>query len=165
MDVLHAGWRSDYINDVSHETTKRLNDECIFCLYPVEDNDAENLILARGEYSFVIMNRYPYSTGHLMVVPYRHTRDFASLSTEEAVEMTALAQRAVLTLRKVLRPDAFNLGMNLGRTAGAGIADHIHMHIVPRWNGDTNFMSVTAETKVLPEALSVTYDRLIKEWE
>lgn len=163
MEVMHAGWRSDYINGVSHETDKQQR-SCIFCEYPKEDNDPQNLIIVRGEYSFVIMNRYPYSTGHLMIVPYRHTNDFTSLSTEEAIEITALSQRTVNTLRKVFQPDGFNLGMNLGRTAGAGIADHIHLHIVPRWNGDTNFMSVTAETKVLPEALSVTYERISKAW-
>jgi ATP adenylyltransferase len=161
MDVLRAAWRSEYINSTLEENR---NGRCIFCSYAGEENDAENLLLFRGTLAFVMMNRYPYSSGHLMVIPYRHTNDFSSLSAEESVEITRLSQRAVSALKDELRPAGFNLGMNLGKTAGAGIASHIHMHIVPRWDGDTNFMSVTAETKVLPEALSITYERLARAW-
>ncbi len=160
MDVLRAAWRSEYIN-APHEEKQ---DDCIFCEYPRQQKDLENLLLVRAEKAFVMMNRYPYSSGHLMVIPYRHTNDFTSLSSEESLELIHLAQRATETLKRVLHPDAFNLGMNLGKVAGAGIDAHMHLHIVPRWNGDTNFMSVTAETKVLPEALSTTYERLSHAW-
>jgi ATP adenylyltransferase len=137
---------------------------CIFCVYPQEDKDEENLLLYRGKSAFVILNRYPYSTGHLMVVPYRHTSVFGSLSDEEKLETMSLAQTSVSVLGCTMQPDGFNLGMNIGRVAGAGIDAHLHLHIVPRWNGDTNFMSVTSETKVLPEALIVTRKRILKTW-
>ncbi len=160
MDVLHATWRSEYINQPHEEK----QGDCIFCKYPQQQNDLENLLLVRAKKAFVMMNRYPYSSGHLMVIPYRHTNDFTSLSSEESLELIDLTQRAIETLKCALHPDAFNLGMNLGKVAGAGIDTHLHLHIVPRWNGDTNFMSVTAETKVLPEALSTTYERLAHAW-
>ncbi len=160
MNVLRAAWRSEYINAPNEEK----QDDCIFCQYPRQQKDLENLLLVRAEKVFVMMNRYPYSSGHLMVIPYRHTSDFTSLTPEESLELIHLAQHATKILKRVLRPDAFNLGMNLGKVAGAGIDAHLHLHIVPRWNGDTNFMSVTAETKVLPEALSTTYERLANAW-
>jgi ATP adenylyltransferase len=161
MDVLRAAWRAEYINSTLDE---KHQDSCIFCSYIEEKNDIDNLLLYRGRLAFVIMNRYPYSSGHLMVIPYRHTSDFSSLSAEESIEIIQLSQRATDVLKSELRPDGFNLGMNLGKVAGAGIDAHIHLHIVPRWNGDTNFMSVTAETKVLPEALTSTYERLAHAW-
>lgn len=164
MDILRAPWRMQYIDaasDVSHET---LHKECIFCQYPKEDLDEENLILARGRRNFVILNRYPYSSGHLMVIPYRHTNALQSLESEELFEMHALAQKTIRVLQETLHADGFNLGMNLGKVAGAGIDAHLHLHIVPRWNGDINFMSVTAETKVLPEALKCTRERLLSQW-
>ena len=138
--------------------------DCIFCVYPREENDAENLILYRGDYAFVILNRYPYATGHLLVVPYRHTSDLVTLTPEEGAEMMKLTQESIRTIKTASKPHGFNLGMNLGKTAGAGIDAHLHLHIVPRWDGDTNFMSVTAETKVLPEALSVTREKLLSAW-
>ncbi|MDR1509513.1 MAG: HIT domain-containing protein [Synergistaceae bacterium] len=137
---------------------------CIFCAYPKECNDDENLIITKGRSAFVIMNRYPYSTGHLLVVPYRHTSIFSSLTNEEKLEIFSLAQHSVSVLEKIMHTDGFNLGINIGKAAGAGIDTHIHLHVVPRWNGDINFMSVTAETKVLPEALKVTQQRLLAEW-
>ena len=161
MDVLRAPWRMEYIESpksVSHET------ECIFCKYARETQDAENLILARGEKAFVILNRYPYSSGHLMVVPYRHEHRIEFLERDEYCEMFALAQNSVRVLRKAMNADGFNLGINLGKVAGAGIDAHLHLHVVPRWNGDINFMSVTAETKVLPEALGKTRERLLQTW-
>jgi ATP adenylyltransferase len=118
------------------------------------------LILYRGERCFVLMNLFPYNNGHLMVAPFRHTADLVGLSAEEQAEMMRLTRYCVRILQAAFRPEAFNIGMNLGRTAGAGVADHLHMHVVPRWNGDTNFMPVLGETKVLPDALFGGYDRL-----
>jgi ATP adenylyltransferase len=135
---------------------------CIFCdraqLPP--EHDRSNLILLRGDRNFIILNLYPYNSGHLMVVPYLHTADFASLERETVEEMMALMQRMVRVMSAEYRPEGFNMGMNLGRVAGAGVADHVHMHLVPRWAGDTNFMPVVGSTKVMPELLERTYDRL-----
>ena len=111
------------------------------------------------------MNRYPYSPGHLMVIPYRHISDLLLLTPEENQEILCTAQKAVAALRSCMNPDGYNLGVNLGRVAGAGIDKHLHMHVVPRWNGDTNFMTVTGETRVLPEALEQTYDKVLSVWE
>lgn len=158
MDVLRAPWRMSYINESG------AGKGCFFCDYASDDNDDENLVIARGRHAFVVMNRYPYSTGHLMVVPYKHTAELSDLLPEEASEMLALAAESLRVLRSVMRAEGFNMGVNIGRAAGAGVDTHIHLHIVPRWNGDTNFMTVTAETKVLPEALSKTYSRLRGEW-
>lgn len=133
---------------------------CIFCTKPHEADDREQLILYRGEHCFVIMNLFPYNNGHLMVAPYRHTADLVGLTADEQAEMMRLTRHCVRLLTEAWRPEAFNIGMNLGRTAGAGIADHLHMHVVPRWNGDTNFMPVIGETKVLPDALHTSYDKL-----
>lgn len=153
MQRLWAPWRLEYI--VGEKI-----DGCIFCIFPKETDDLKNKILARGDHAFVIMNTFPYSNGHLMTVPYRHTGDFTSLSAEESLEMMQLTQRSVQVLKRAFNPDAFNIGVNQGTAAGAGIADHIHMHIVPRWNGDTNFMPVFADVKVIPEALETTYSKL-----
>jgi len=159
MDILRAPWRMEYIDSSNIKT------DCIFCHYAADDKDEENLILARGNSSYVIMNRYPYSVGHLLIAPYRHTASLPSLSDEEKLEIFTLSQKSVSILQKIMNTDGFNIGMNLGRVAGAGIDTHLHLHIVPRWNGDINFMSVTAETKVLPEALSVTYRKILDKWE
>jgi ATP adenylyltransferase len=161
MDVLRAPWRIDYIN-----STKSDKDEntCFFCLYASQQQDAENLILSRGATCFSLLNRYPYSNGHIMIAPYRHTSDITSLSDEEKLEIMTFTQQAVDTLQIVMNPGGFNIGINLGKIAGAGVDQHMHLHVVPRWNGDTNFMSVTAETKVLPESLSETRQKLFKAW-
>lgn len=153
MEQLWAPWRLAYI-------TGTKVDGCIFCVFPKQDEDQKNHILYRGKHAFIIMNAFPYSNGHLMVVPYRHTSDLTELSTEENAEMMALLQKACTVLKKAFCPDGFNVGINMGTAAGAGIADHIHMHIVPRWNGDTNFMPVFADIKVIPEALETTYNKL-----
>src|SRR5690349_4066618 len=136
--------------------------QCIFCRYPAQSpaHDRANLLLLRGAQCFVILNRYPYNSAHLMIVPYRHLHDVTRLGAEEYTEMMALLQRMVAALDAEYHPQGFNVGMNLGAAAGAGIADHLHMHVVPRWAGDTNFMPVVGQTKVLPEALEQTYDRL-----
>jgi ATP adenylyltransferase len=154
MEKLWAPWRMKYIEEGSKV------EGCIFCLFPAKENDRENLILYRGALSFIMLNSFPYNPGHLMVAPYKHTADLYDLSDEELLDIDHLVRFSVKLLSETMRPDGFNLGVNLGRTAGAGIVDHIHWHIVPRWNGDTNFMPVIGETKVLPESLEATYDKL-----
>ena len=135
---------------------------CVFCdrISQPESHDRANLILLRGDHNFVILNLYPYNSAHLMIVPYRHTSDFIRLPSETLVEMMALAQKMVKVIGDEYHPQGFNLGMNLGRIAGAGLADHLHLHVVPRWSGDTNFMPIVGATKVMPELLETTYDRL-----
>jgi ATP adenylyltransferase len=133
---------------------------CIFCAKPDQGDDAAALILARAETAFAMLNAYPYNPGHLMVAPFRHTADLGGLGERELADVDALIQRSVRALTETAGPDGFNLGMNLGRVAGAGVADHLHWHVVPRWNGDTNFMPVVGETRVLPELLGETYAKL-----
>lgn len=135
---------------------------CFLCTKAAEDRDAENLILERGQTCMCLMNLYPYSNGHLMVAPYRHVGDFTSLSDEEVTEMMLMARSWVRDLQKVGEPQGFNLGLNLGRVAGAGVADHVHLHIVPRWGGDTNFMTVLAEARVINQALEETRVDLLR---
>jgi ATP adenylyltransferase len=151
----------DYIN-----SSKGDKDEnpCFFCAYSGQRTDEENLIVARGATCFALLNRYPYSNGHVMIAPYRHTADMTSLTDEEKLEIMTFAQQTITALQSVMGPGGFNIGINLGKIAGAGVDQHMHMHVVPRWSGDTNFMSVTAETKVLPEALSVTRLKLSQAW-
>jgi ATP adenylyltransferase len=131
--------------------------ECVFCELPARDDDEHTYILHRGALAFVIMNLYPYNNGHLMLVPYRHVSALTDLPPETLSEIMALAQRAQRVLQGAMHPDGYNLGINQGRAAGAGIADHIHMHVVPRWAGDTNFMPVLADVRVLPQHLDETY--------
>jgi ATP adenylyltransferase len=135
---------------------------CVFCdrIGLPESHDRASLILLRAEHSFVILNLYPYNSAHLMIVPYQHTADFLGLEPGTLAEMTSLAQRMVGVIGDEYHPQGFNLGMNLGRVAGAGVADHLHLHVVPRWAGDTNFMPIVGATKVMPELLETTYDRL-----
>ena len=154
MNQLWAPWRMTYIKKADD------GDECIFCKFPRDDRDGDNLILLRGTTAFVILNAFPYSNGHLMITPFRHTADMNDLSDEEQLELISLTRRAINLLKSAFHPDGFNVGMNLGRVAGAGIADHLHMHVVPRWNGDTNFMPVIADVRVIPESLAAVYDRL-----
>jgi len=155
MDKLWAPWRMEYIRNI-HEK----DEGCIFCGKPKEDADRENLILFRGKKNFVIMNRYPYNNGHLMVVPYEHKSDSADINDAVALEMWKLTNKCKEALTRSFHPDGFNIGMNIGRTAGAGIDQHIHMHIVPRWNGDTNYMPIIGETKVISQGLLEAYDIL-----
>ncbi len=155
MKHLWAPWRIEYI-----EMPKEEGDNCIFCDKPAQNRDAENLIVYRGETSFVIFNRYPYNNGHLMVVPFRHTSDLAELSAEEKLELMDLLIASQQALTEIMSPHGFNIGMNLGLVAGAGVKDHLHFHIVPRWNGDTNFMPVLSDTKVISEGLEQTYRKL-----
>ncbi len=153
MDRIWAPWRVQYIQG-KHPTG------CVFCEKIKENKDEENLILYRGKLNFVIMNLYPYNPGHLMVVPYRHLGKLEDLNPEERNDHYEMVSRTVGILREVTKTDSFNIGMNLGRVAGAGIDDHIHTHIVPRWNGDNNFMAVIAETRVLSESMTDIYNRL-----
>jgi len=153
MERIWAPWRIQYI-----QADKP--DGCILCEKPVEDNDSQNYILYRGEKNFVILNSYPYNPGHLMVAPYRHVSSPEELNEEERNEHFEIVSRCINVLRQVLNPGGFNVGMNIGKTAGAGIEDHIHTHVVPRWQGDTNFMSVLADVRVIPEALADTYQKL-----
>jgi ATP adenylyltransferase len=133
---------------------------CLFCLKASQDRDEENLILYRGSRCFVMMNRYPYNSGHLMVAPYQHTGELREIESATGSNMFEVAQLSIQVLQEALRSQAFNLGINQGRTGGAGIADHIHLHVVPRWDGDTNFMPVLADVKVIPELLSATAKKL-----
>jgi ATP adenylyltransferase len=138
---------------------------CIFCDLPAENDDERTGILVRGVLAFVILNSYPYNPGHLMVAPFRHVGDLVDLGTAEFAEVDTLLVRSIRALQAETKPHGFNLGMNLGRVAGAGIPDHVHWHVVPRWNGDTNFMPVVGETRVLPELLEETYARLRPRFE
>jgi ATP adenylyltransferase len=137
---------------------------CIFCKAGREEPGSENLVVARGTFAFVILNRYPYTTGHLMVVPYAHQPTFEVLNAETRAEIFELANRATRVLRNVYHPEGFNLGANIGAVAGAGIAAHVHLHVLPRWAGDTNFVTSVAGTRVLPENLEDTYARMREAW-
>lgn len=156
LQRLWTPWRMSYIRG-----ERRAVDGCPFCVLPgPEFSDEEALILYRGAHAYVILNAFPYNPGHLMAVPYRHVAGYDELTEEEAVEMTTLCRRAVRALKEVSGPTAFNIGINVGAVAGAGIGDHIHQHVVPRWAGDTNFMPLIGQTRVLPELLEETYQRL-----
>ena len=153
MERLWAPWRMEYILD------ERRGD-CIFCVKPSRREDRRRLILHRSESSLIMMNRFPYTSGHLMVAPLKHTGDLEDLTSQELLDLSALVKKAVTLLRRAINPQGFNIGMNIGQIAGAGITDHLHVHVVPRWSGDTNFMPIVGETKVLPESLATTYTKL-----
>lgn len=154
MDYLWTPWRYRYVTEAKNVSG------CVFCNAPAAGRDEDWLIVQRAEKNYVILNRYPYTAGHVMIVPYVHTADFSGLEKDTAAEMMFLAQRVQAAIARVYHPDGFNLGMNLGRSAGAGIDDHLHLHLVPRWTGDTNFMTTVSETRLEPEELSVTYAKL-----
>jgi ATP adenylyltransferase len=156
MERLWTPWRRAFIEGA----VDNLSTTCFLCAAPAAHDDRANLILKRAESVFVLLNLYPYNNGHLMVAPYAHTGDLANLDASTAAELMHVTQRSVAGLQRAYRPDAFNVGMNLGKAAGAGVPDHLHIHVVPRWNGDTNFMPILSETKVLPETLDQTYERL-----
>jgi Diadenosine tetraphosphate (Ap4A) hydrolase and other HIT family hydrolases len=155
---MWSPWRSEYVSNANERTSP--SEGSLFTHLLEEENDEENLILWRGERVFVIMNRYPYNNGHLLILPIREVARYGELTTAEQQALAAAVDRCIGWLRATLSPEGFNVGMNLGVAAGAGIPDHLHMHVVPRWEGDTNFMSSTAETRVLPEDLSTTYQKL-----
>jgi len=155
MEYLHAPWRIEYIL-----APKPKVDRSLFTRIAQSDDDLGNHVLARARTCFAVLNAYPYNGGHLMVVPYRQTADFNELGDQELLELLHLTRRCLNALKRTMNPDGFNLGINLGRVAGAGVEDHLHLHIVPRWNGDTNFMPVLADTSVIPEALTDVARRL-----
>jgi ATP adenylyltransferase len=154
MDYLWTPWRYRYVADASKD------ERCIFCDALAANDDVRTHILLRGEKNFVILNRYPYTSGHAMVVPYAHVADLASADPDTLSEMMRIAQRVQTALGKTYHPHGFNLGMNLGTAAGAGVTGHLHLHILPRWAGDANFMTVVGETRVEPEDLSTTLERM-----
>ena len=153
MKQIWAPWRIKYIQMEEPEG-------CILCEKPGQDKDALNHILYRGDKNFIIMNSYPYNPGHLMIVPYRHVPGLDELTDEERHEHFEIVSRSIKVLRQVFNPGGFNIGINMGKVAGAGIVDHFHTHIVPRWQGDTNCMPVIADVRVVPEALAETYEKL-----
>jgi len=153
MEQIWAPWRMKYI-------LKDKQEGCFLCENPKQGDDAANYILYRGEKNFVIMNSYPYNPGHLMVAPYRHVASLEELTTEELHEHFEIVSRSLRVLREAFTPQGFNIGVNIGKVAGAGLEGHVHTHIVPRWQGDTNCMPVVSETKVVPEAVAETYKKL-----
>jgi ATP adenylyltransferase len=158
MDFIWSPWRYDYL-----ASGGRKPPTCVFCVTDDRDQDAKRLIVFRGTHNFIILNLFPYTSGHVMVAPYEHLDTISSAKPDQLTEMMQLAQRAIAAIQKLYRPEGFNLGMNLGLAAGAGIREHFHLHVVPRWAGDANFVSVVGETRVLPEELQITYQRMKAE--
>jgi ATP adenylyltransferase len=154
MDYLWTPWRYQYISNIKNTQS------CVFCIDSSSHQDEKNFVVFRGQLNFVILNIFPYTCGHLMVAPYQHTSNFQECPSEQLSEMLSLAQRCQFAVEQIYRPDGFNLGMNLGRCAGAGVEHHLHLHVVPRWIGDSNFMTIVGETRVLPEALETTFLKL-----
>lgn len=164
MDLLWSPWRYDYItggtdNDLSS------SGGCVFCrILESSATDRDKFILHRAEYNFIILNIYPYITGHLMIVPFAHLANFDDLDTVVSNELTDLTKRCQTALREVYAPEGFNIGVNVGKAAGAGVAGHLHQHILPRWTGDSNFMTAVGQTRTIPEALDVTYQKLVRHF-
>ncbi len=156
MDHLWSPWRYQYVTKAGKDGV------CIFCEKSAARNDAENFVLYRGDRNFVLLNIFPYTTGHLMIAPYEHVATLEETSEETVSEMALLARLAEKRLRAVYQPQGLNVGMNIGECAGAGVAGHIHMHVLPRWVGDSSFMTTVGETRVLPEAVMVTYEKLAR---
>ncbi len=157
MDRIWAPWRIDYI-------LSEKEDGCFICKAAKQTPSSDNLLLFVGKSCLVIMNRYPYNPGHLMVAPKRHVGNLQELTEEESAEMMELAKRSLAVLKEVMNPEGFNLGINLGKIAGAGLESHVHLHIVPRWGGDTNFMPVLADVKVIPEHIRATWEKLFEKF-
>lgn len=166
MDYLFTPWRYQYITSAAAETSAPHS--CLFCEMQrapaAGKDDAAMLIVHRGPLCLVALNKFPYASGHIMIAPYAHEAELHRLDRESAQEMMALAQHADSVLRRLYKPDGLNFGINLGRAAGAGVAGHIHLHALPRWFGDTNFMTAVAETRILPESLEQTYERMKAVW-
>jgi ATP adenylyltransferase len=156
MERLWAPWRMEYIGS----SREGKDQGCLFCEKPKEGDDEKALILARTELSFAMLNRYPYNSGHLMVAPFRHVGELEEVKDDESLDMQQLLQRCIRALKEAMQPEGFNIGMNLGVVAGAGIPDHLHWHVVPRWTGDTNFLPIVGKTKVLPELLTESARKL-----
>lgn len=158
MDCLWTPWRYAYVSSVNKASG------CIFCELPQLGEDERALILHRGRHNYIVLNSFPYTSGHSMVVPFEHVDRLSKLAPETLAEMTVLSQKLEAVLYEVYSPDGVNLGMNIGKAAGAGVAGHLHMHVLPRWVADANFMTVVGETRVLPELLADTYTRLKKKF-
>ncbi len=154
MDYLWSPWRYQYISNI------RKANRCVFCVDSSGERDPEDFIVFRGRWNFVILNIFPYTSGHLLIAPYEHTANFQAFPIEQLTEMLELAKLGQSAIEQTYHPDGFNIGMNLGQSAGAGVAQHLHLHVVPRWAGDANFMTIVSETRVLPEELKSTYEKL-----
>ncbi|MDQ3135229.1 MAG: HIT domain-containing protein [Acidobacteriota bacterium] len=162
MDRLWTPWRYQYITGESGEKREASDPNCIFCtLQQDQSKDKQHFILHRAKFNYVVLNIYPYTSGHLLIVPYQHTAELDAATRDTTDELMELAKKSQTALRATYNAQGFNLGMNLGRAAGAGVAGHIHLHVMPRWAGDANFMTTVGETRVLPEDLSTTYSRLL----
>jgi len=161
MNQLWAPWRIEYIKMSQNEKTKKKKPACFLCIKNFNKNK-DNFVLFTGKYSFIIMNRYPYNPGHLMIAPYRHIGLIEKCNEQEVAEMLKLIQKSVIVLKKMMKPNGFNIGINLGYVAGAGIPGHIHVHVIPRWLGDTNFMPIIGKTKIINEELYNMYNKLKK---
>lgn len=158
MEHLWSPWRMQYILSNKEENG------CVFCDVLTQEDNVDNLIIARGEYAYVILNKFPYNTGHTLVIPYQHTASYEELTPACRAEMMELINKATTVLRIVYQPQAFNIGANIGAAAGAGIAPHVHFHILPRWEGDTNFLTTVAQTRIIPEELAESYNRILATW-
>lgn len=163
LDRIWAGWRTTYIDGVATQPTSEAERDCLFERLAREPDDL-SLVLARNEHAFAVMNAYPYTSGHLMVAPLRHESTLAGLSRDEAVAVMALVQDANVAVLAAYTPDGINVGANIGRAAGAGVPGHVHVHVLPRWVGDTNFVTTVAEARVLPEPLTRSYEKLRAAW-
>lgn len=157
---MWSPWRSEYVEQATRPRSSDDTKRSLFAQLERENCDQKNLILWRGEHVFVIMNRYPYNNGHLLILPYREVQDYDALTADERYALADTVDRCVRWLRHALHPDGFNVGMNLGMGAGAGLPEHLHVHVVPRWQGDTNFMTTTGDVRVIPEAMEQTYQKL-----
>ena len=162
LDHLWSGWRANYIEGVAEKPLPLQPDECVLCR--LVEGIEEAHVVERTEVTCSVMNGYPYTSGHLMVLPVRHVADLEALSADESVALMAAVQRAVVGVKNAYNPDGLNVGINLGRAAGAGVPGHVHVHVVPRWNGDSNFMTATADTRVLPEPLAYSAEKLRASW-
>ena len=158
MDFIWSPWRYEYLASGGVKAPS-----CVFCVGEDRTHDAERLIVFRGTHNFIILNLFPYTSGHLMVAPYEHLDTIVSAKADQLTEMMQLSQKSLAVLQKLYRADGFNLGMNLGSAAGAGVREHFHLHVVPRWIGDASFMTIVGETRVLPEELQKTYERVKAE--
>ena len=158
MKRLWAPWRMQFVENIDPTPN------CVFCKMLSQEDDEKNFLIYRGKFAFAVLNLYPYTSGHMLIVANDHVPSLEDLDNMTRGEMMELATKAIRVLRKVYSPDAFNMGTNIGEAAGAGIVDHVHMHVVPRWNGDTSFISALGNTRVLPENLEETYQRVITAW-
>jgi ATP adenylyltransferase len=165
LEHLWAGWRTEYVAAAAEGNPERTGDQCIFCrIAAAAEPDEETLVVWRGERVLAVLNLFPYTSGHLMVLPVRHVGELEDVTADEAVELWAVTADAVRALKAAYGPDGLNVGVNLGRAAGAGVPGHFHVHVLPRWHGDTNFMTTVASARVAPEALPATWEKVREAW-